>query len=637
MAPIKLGRRDVLKSSALLALGLNLSEGRVANANTSEKAKTHTPVEAQLKRLNELLKERWQDRSPGDVRVAILGAGMAGLSVAYELQKFGFNVTVYEASQRAGGRVWTKRFDPSEPDGHHHEFGAMRVPASHDYTRHYIKEMDLKLRPFVTSHREPNAFYYFRNGFEKDNSPLISKIGQAGRAVNDPSSPNGPRKTFYQRLNYALSAQHHYVAQHDYAPSLFGLLMVELIGSLTEEDVESLFGFRAPTPTIAKLDSITLGQFLIQGLADAPFGSSREALEIIGSTTGLSVWWDKALTMFLRDELTGTGEGLEEIIGGMDSLPTKLASKLAEGTLQYAHQVTAVKRVGPLNTPDEKVVVTFNKLRYPDEPLESEAKPPLPDPNDSESLEFEFVICTLPFPVLRTLDVSPLSPTKRASIRNLNYASSSKVLFYCKRRFWEGEKYQIVGGASHSDKITRATYYPSDQLALHMQEMQIPSEPNRSGSRSRFSTTPLSDSARQLVQGQQQTTASAARNSGNPFENNKGVLVASYNWGRDARTMGALTKPQRAEACKNVIKNFHPEITEDGLILDFDSIFWDQHPWSRAAFCFMNPGDLKNYYSDAIRPEGRIHFAGEHCSLDQAWIQGALISALRAAEEVLSS
>ena len=36
-------------------------------------------------------------------------------------------------------------------------------------------------------------------------------------------------------------------------------------------------------------------------------------------------------------------------------------------------------------------------------------------------------------------------------------------------------------------------------------------------------------------------------------------------------------------------------------------------------------------YLIAKRPEHRVFFAGEHCSAEQAWIQGALLSALQAA------
>ena len=41
--------------------------------------------------------------------VVVLGAGIAGLVAAYELQQAGYGVTVLEARDRVGGRVWTVR------------------------------------------------------------------------------------------------------------------------------------------------------------------------------------------------------------------------------------------------------------------------------------------------------------------------------------------------------------------------------------------------------------------------------------------------------------------------------------------------------------------------------------------------
>src|SRR5271154_6370187 len=43
------------------------------------------------------------------VKVVVLGGGIGGLVSAYELRKLGYDVTVLEARERPGGRVWTGR------------------------------------------------------------------------------------------------------------------------------------------------------------------------------------------------------------------------------------------------------------------------------------------------------------------------------------------------------------------------------------------------------------------------------------------------------------------------------------------------------------------------------------------------
>lgn len=48
-------------------------------------------------------------------RVAVIGAGMAGLAAARALTDAGADVTIYEARSRIGGRVWTSRLWPGLP------------------------------------------------------------------------------------------------------------------------------------------------------------------------------------------------------------------------------------------------------------------------------------------------------------------------------------------------------------------------------------------------------------------------------------------------------------------------------------------------------------------------------------------
>jgi monoamine oxidase len=46
---------------------------------------------------------------PSGERVAVIGAGLAGLTCAYRLRQRRIDVTLYEANTRLGGRCWTNR------------------------------------------------------------------------------------------------------------------------------------------------------------------------------------------------------------------------------------------------------------------------------------------------------------------------------------------------------------------------------------------------------------------------------------------------------------------------------------------------------------------------------------------------
>ena len=91
------------------------------------------------------------------LKFVILGAGMAGLCAAYELEKRGHTCVILEAEKKhIGGRIRTLPLG----DGLYGEAGAMRIPKGHNLTRHYIKELSLDLRPFVMNN--PEAYYYMR-------------------------------------------------------------------------------------------------------------------------------------------------------------------------------------------------------------------------------------------------------------------------------------------------------------------------------------------------------------------------------------------------------------------------------------------------------------------------------------------
>jgi monoamine oxidase len=76
-------------------------------------------------------------------RVIVVGAGLAGLTAAYELHRAGFDVTVLEARDRIGGRVYTLR-DPFL-GGQHAEAGGEYIDTVHRHIRAYCRHFGLPL------------------------------------------------------------------------------------------------------------------------------------------------------------------------------------------------------------------------------------------------------------------------------------------------------------------------------------------------------------------------------------------------------------------------------------------------------------------------------------------------------------
>ncbi len=98
-------------------------------------------------------------------RVAILGAGIAGLVSAYELKRAGWDVTLLEARDRIGGRVWTIRrgdriVQTGRPDqvcsfdeGLYFNAGAARIPHAHHTILGYARRLGVPVEVMVNSNR----------------------------------------------------------------------------------------------------------------------------------------------------------------------------------------------------------------------------------------------------------------------------------------------------------------------------------------------------------------------------------------------------------------------------------------------------------------------------------------------------
>lgn len=194
----------------------------------------------------------------------------------------------------------------------------------------------------------------------------------------------------------------------------------------------------------------------------------------------------------------------------------------------------------------------------------------------------DYAIIAVPFPVLRHVEVlKPFSRAKQRAIRQLHYDASAKIFVQTRRRFWEEDE-GIFGGGTVTDLAIRNLYY--------------------------------TDYGK---------------------ETGRGILLVSYTWSEDAQRWGSLLPHERIEQALENAAVIHPQIREE--FETGTSHMWHDDPFAGGAFALFDPGQQTLLHDEIVKPEGRIHFAGEHASLYHAWIQGAFESGLRAAVAIHQS
>ncbi len=94
-------------------------------------------------------------------RIAIIGAGMAGLNTLHQLKKAGLDATIYESSGRTSGRIFTVQNAMGE--GTWAEFGAEFIDTNHADMWALAKEFDIELIDYAQPSEaklEAEAFYF---------------------------------------------------------------------------------------------------------------------------------------------------------------------------------------------------------------------------------------------------------------------------------------------------------------------------------------------------------------------------------------------------------------------------------------------------------------------------------------------
>jgi monoamine oxidase len=124
-------------------------------------------------------------------RIVVVGAGLAGLSCAYQLKQAGYRADLYEASDRVGGRCWTRRGDFA--GGQIAEHGGELIDQGHTEMRQLAQSLGLDLDNLVSA--QPNGtedFFYFDGepySFEEATDDLKGIWQQIHKDVSAASYP----------------------------------------------------------------------------------------------------------------------------------------------------------------------------------------------------------------------------------------------------------------------------------------------------------------------------------------------------------------------------------------------------------------------------------------------------------------
>ena len=123
-----------------------------------------------------------------------------------------------------------------------------------------------------------------------------------------------------------------------------------------------------------------------------------------------------------------------------------------------------------------------------------------------------------------------------------------------------------------------------------------------------------------------------------PKPNREGVLTSSYTFNQYASRLAALppnlylnTVLRQTEQVQGLAPNSLNKIVTSSKLYD-----WGSQYSFRGAFSLFSPEQKRIFSSTLLEPEygKKVYFAGEHISSTHGWMQGALYTGKKAANEI---
>ena len=338
-------------------------------------------------------------------KVVILGAGIAGLVSAYELRRAGFHVTVLEARDRIGGRVWTIRGGErieqiGRPDQHatfdpglYFNAGPARIPATHRVILEYARRFGVPMESFVNINR--SSGWDFGGKVQPERRMVMDMRGHISELL---------AKAIDQR---ALDKQ------------------------VPKDELDLLRPFLAAYGGLDDKGKYVGGGRSGYTVEGGGYAQAPVALPPLGVRELLP---NRAIALpYLFETIWDMQPALLQPVGGMDRIIGAIYEQV-KPAVRLRAPVTAIRRIG------ERVRIEHGPGK--------------------QMTEADYCVCSLPIPILNRIP-SDFSAAKRAALASAPpYLHSVKLAFEAPR-FWETDDF-IYGGLAWTDRLNENVIYPPE-------------------------------------------------------------------------------------------------------------------------------------------------------------------------------
>lgn len=438
-------------------------------------------------------------------RVAIVGAGMAGLSAGYVLRRKGVEATLFEGDKRAGGRIKSARIFGNGTLNT--EIGAEFIDTFHQDMLWFVRAVGLqeKLMDVETDHFGQRDAFFIDNQHYQLRDVLHELKDVYPRILADQAKLEGRHAAVLDQIPMAA-----YIDQLPLTTWMKKLLHAAYIGENGLDTAEQ---------SAANLLSI----FEIRNDNFYPFGNSDERFKVIGGNEQIP-------------------QGLAQILGNQ---------------IRYEHKLRAIRENN-----NRSLTLTFSEN------------------GTTREETFDLVIMTLPFTVLREIDIQmDLPAAKRQVIQELGYGTNAKFILETRSRSWRQAGYR---GFLFNERIHNG--WDSAQMQ----------------------------------------------------QNNEGFGAFTCYYGGERGKNAA--KGSEQEQLAHILPALDAAFpgTRASLTGNMELAHWTANPFIRGSYSCLKPGQATRFEGVAFEPVRHLYFAGEHCSTEfWGFMNGAAETGRKAAEKVL--